>query len=59
MPAKKKSPPSIPLTDEQKKMILEATGVSVKELSIITLESEEARKINTDMLRVVRMVPCW
>ena len=50
---------NIKLTEEQRGVIEQATGVAVKELSIIEFTGENARELNATLLKASSVVMCW
>jgi len=54
-----KSTVAIALTDDQKKQILAATGIALKELTVVNLEGEKARALSANVVKAVTVVCCW
>jgi hypothetical protein len=50
---------TIKLTDEQRTAIERATGVSVKEISVLEHAGETARRLSPGLLKASSVVMCW
>jgi hypothetical protein len=50
---------TINLTDEQRSVIERATGVALREISVLEHTGISARELNPGLLKAVSMVLCW
>jgi hypothetical protein len=50
---------TIKLTDEQRTLLERATGVTLKEITVLEHTGESARQLNTLLVRGSAVVLCW
>jgi hypothetical protein len=50
---------TVALTDEQRSSIEKATGVSLREISVLKYSGEGARELNSALLQAFSVVACW
>lgn len=54
-----KNTANIKLTDEQRSLLERATGVSLKEITVLEHTGDSARQLNTVLVRGASVVLCW
>jgi hypothetical protein len=50
---------SIKLTDEQRSLIERATGVALKEISVLEHSGQSARELNSAFVKATSIAMCW
>jgi hypothetical protein len=50
---------TVALTDEQRSAIEKATGVSLREISVLKYSGQRARELSPALLNAVSVVCCW
>jgi len=50
---------TIKLTDEQRSLIERATGVALKEISVLEHTGQSARELNSALVKAASIAMCW